>query len=151
MLLKSNLEICFSFLVHKHILLQNYPLSFIYASFPLWCTLKKTLCYFHQNRYPTDCYDFTRTRAEALKRLAWFLSNETDSVSKLPVFSSLDVTNLTNIFIMETPRSVDDDLGRSVFQVGVAFILWWCSLYINFYVRQGQWTMTWDDQCFRWV
>ncbi|XP_060080267.1 rotatin-like [Ylistrum balloti] len=58
-----------------------------------------------------------RTRAEALKRVAWFLSNEKDSTKKLPVFSELDVTNLTNIFVMETPRSVDDDLGRSVFQI----------------------------------
>ncbi|KAJ8303020.1 hypothetical protein KUTeg_019416 [Tegillarca granosa] len=62
------------------------------------------------------CSD-VRTRAEALKRLAWFLSNEENSNNKLPVFSSLDVTNLTNIFVMETPRSVDEDLGRSVFQI----------------------------------
>ncbi|XP_069111957.1 rotatin-like isoform X2 [Argopecten irradians] len=58
-----------------------------------------------------------RTRAEALKRVAWFLSNEKDSTKKLPVFSDLDVTNLTNIFVMETPRSIDEDLGRSVFQI----------------------------------
>ncbi|KAK3086250.1 hypothetical protein FSP39_015771, partial [Pinctada imbricata] len=57
-----------------------------------------------------------RVRAEALKRIAWLMSNEEGSTSKLPVFASLDVTNLTNVFIMETPRSVDDDLGRSVFQ-----------------------------------
>ncbi|XP_078335545.1 rotatin-like [Crassostrea virginica] len=58
-----------------------------------------------------------RARAEALKRLAWFLSNEHDSNEKLPIFASLDVTNLTSIFIMEPQRSLDEDLGRSVFQI----------------------------------
>lgn len=64
-----------------------------------------------------------RTRAEALKRIAWFLSNETDSTAKLPVFSDLDVTNLTSVFVMDTPRSVDEDLGRSVFQVGSGTVM----------------------------
>ncbi|XP_056009232.1 rotatin-like isoform X2 [Ostrea edulis] len=58
-----------------------------------------------------------RTRAEALKRLAWFLSNERDSNEKLPIFASLDVTNLTSIFVVELQRSLDEDLGRSVFQI----------------------------------
>ncbi|XP_062593037.1 rotatin-like isoform X3 [Saccostrea cucullata] len=58
-----------------------------------------------------------RARAEALKRLAWFLSNERDSNEKLPVFASLDVTNLTSIFVMELQHSLDEDLGRSVFQI----------------------------------
>ncbi|XP_052063673.1 rotatin-like [Mytilus californianus] len=58
-----------------------------------------------------------RCRAEALKRLAWFLSNEENSQNKQPAFSSLDVANLTNIFIVETQRSLDEDYGRSVFQV----------------------------------
>lgn len=58
-----------------------------------------------------------RCRAEALKRLAWFLSSEDNSQHKQPSFSTLDVANLTNIFIMETQRSLDDDFGRSVFQV----------------------------------
>jgi len=52
-----------------------------------------------------------------LKRLAWFLSSEDNSQHKQPAFSTLDVANLTNIFIMETQRSLDDDFGRSVFQV----------------------------------
>jgi hypothetical protein len=60
---------------------------------------------------------FHRCRAEALKRLAWFLSSEDNSQHKQPAFSTLDVANLTNIFIMETQRSLDDDFGRSVFQV----------------------------------
>ncbi|KAL3860206.1 hypothetical protein ACJMK2_010362 [Sinanodonta woodiana] len=60
---------------------------------------------------------FSKLRSESLKRLSWFLSNEENSSKKLPVFSELDVTNLANIFIVETPRSVDEDLGRSVFQV----------------------------------
>lgn len=60
-----------------------------------------------------------RARAEALKRLAWFLSNEQDSNEKLPIFASLDVTNLTSIFIVDMQRSLDEDLGRSVFQVKV--------------------------------
>ncbi|XP_060587035.1 rotatin-like, partial [Ruditapes philippinarum] len=57
-----------------------------------------------------------KVRAEALKRLSWYLSNETNSGKKLPVFSDLDVSNLSNIFIVDTQRSVED-LGRSVFQV----------------------------------
>lgn len=60
---------------------------------------------------------YCRCRAEALKRLAWFLSNEENSQNKQPAFSSLDVANLTNIFIVETQRSLDEDYGRSVFQV----------------------------------
>ncbi|KAK3610373.1 hypothetical protein CHS0354_008649 [Potamilus streckersoni] len=58
-----------------------------------------------------------KLRSESLKRLSWFLSNEENNSKKLPVFSELDVINLANIFIVETPRSVDEDLGRSVFQV----------------------------------
>ena len=56
-------------------------------------------------------------RSELLKRLSWYLSNEENSSRKLPVFSDLDVTNLSNLFVIDTPRSVDEDLGRSVFQV----------------------------------
>lgn len=64
-----------------------------------------------------------RARAEALKRLAWFLSNERDSNEKMPIFASLDVTNLTSIFIVDMQRSLDEDLGRSVFQVKVLIFL----------------------------
>lgn len=64
-----------------------------------------------------------RARAEALKRLAWFLSNEQNSNEKLPIFASLDVTNLTSIFIVDMQRSLDEDLGRSVFQVKVLMFI----------------------------
>lgn len=63
-----------------------------------------------------------RVRSEALKRLSWYLTNEENSTRKLPVVAELDVTNLSNIFIVDTPRSVDEDLGRSVFQVRLLFI-----------------------------
>ncbi|XP_071091563.1 rotatin-like [Haliotis cracherodii] len=58
-----------------------------------------------------------KLRAESLRQLAWFLSNETDSCNKIPTFSELDVSNLANVFITETPRSLDTDPGRSIFQV----------------------------------
>ncbi|XP_046578265.1 LOW QUALITY PROTEIN: rotatin-like [Haliotis rubra] len=58
-----------------------------------------------------------KLRAESLRQLAWFLSNETDSSNKIPTFSELDVSNLANVFITETPRSLDPDPGRSIFQV----------------------------------
>lgn len=60
--------------------------------------------------------------------MAWFLSNEQDSNEKLPIFASLDVTNLTSIFIVDMQRSLDEDLGRSVFQVSIdVYILITCT------------------------
>ncbi|XP_052274853.1 rotatin-like isoform X2 [Dreissena polymorpha] len=58
-----------------------------------------------------------KVRSEALKRLSWYLSTEDGSSRKLPTFSELDVSHLSNLLIVDTPRSVDEDLGRSVFQV----------------------------------
>ncbi|KAL4234763.1 hypothetical protein ACF0H5_006405 [Mactra antiquata] len=58
-----------------------------------------------------------KVRSDALRRLPWYITNETNSSKKLPVFSELDVSNLANLFIVDTPRSVEDELGRSVFQV----------------------------------
>ncbi|XP_052815215.1 rotatin-like isoform X2 [Mya arenaria] len=60
-----------------------------------------------------------KVRSEALKRLSWYLSNEEGGVRRLPIFSELNVTDLANLLIVNTPRSVDNDLGRSVFQVDV--------------------------------
>ncbi|XP_064598734.1 rotatin-like [Liolophura sinensis] len=60
----------------------------------------------------------TKCRAESLKRLAWFISHEEDSHLKLPTFADLDVSNITNLFIMKSPRTVDeDDSGQTVFKV----------------------------------
>ncbi|XP_052818061.1 rotatin-like [Mya arenaria] len=56
-----------------------------------------------------------KVRSEALKRLSWYLSNEEGGVRRLPIFSELNVTDLANLLIVDTPRSVDNDLGRSVF------------------------------------
>ncbi|WAR12090.1 RTTN-like protein, partial [Mya arenaria] len=62
-----------------------------------------------------------KVRSEALKRLSWYLSNEEGGVRWLPIFSELNVTDLANLLIVvDTPRSVDNDLGRSVFQVRVS-------------------------------
>ncbi|WAR12025.1 RTTN-like protein, partial [Mya arenaria] len=58
-----------------------------------------------------------KVRSEALKRLFWYLSNEEGGVRRLPIFSELNVTDLANLLIVDTPRSLDNDLGRSVFQV----------------------------------
>ncbi len=59
-----------------------------------------------------------RVRAEALGKLAYFLAHEEESLYKMPLFSELDVTNLTNLLLTESPRSLqDEDTGRSVFQV----------------------------------
>ncbi|WAR12035.1 RTTN-like protein, partial [Mya arenaria] len=57
-----------------------------------------------------------KVRSEGLKRLSWYLSNEEGGVRRLPIFSELNVTDLANLLIVDTPRSVDNDLGRSVFQ-----------------------------------
>ncbi|WAR12091.1 RTTN-like protein, partial [Mya arenaria] len=59
-----------------------------------------------------------KVQSEALKRLSWYLSNEEGGVRRLPIFSELNVTDLANLLIVDTPRSVDNDLGRSVFQRG---------------------------------
>ena len=58
-----------------------------------------------------------RVRSDALLQLSWFLSNEANSDKKIPVFADLDLTTLANVFIIETPRVVDDDFSRSVFKV----------------------------------
>lgn len=58
-----------------------------------------------------------KVRSDALQRLSWHLTHEENCSKKLPVFSEMDVSNLANIFVVDTPRSVDEDLGRSVFQV----------------------------------
>ena len=59
-----------------------------------------------------------RIRSEGLGKLAWFLAHESESLHRLPLFSELDVTNLTSVFIIESPRSLlDEDTSRSVFQV----------------------------------
>ena len=57
---------------------------------------------------------------EGLGKLAWFLANEEDSMRKLPLFSELDITNLTNIFLVDTQRSLlDEDTEPSVFTVSL--------------------------------
>ncbi|XP_013417729.1 rotatin-like [Lingula anatina] len=60
-----------------------------------------------------------RTRAEALSKLAWFLSDEEDSEKKLPVFTELDVAGLSDLYVIREPRYLEDsdEAGRSVFQV----------------------------------
>ena len=100
------------------------------------------------------CFHY-RARAEALKRLAWFLSNEHDSNEKLPIFASLDVTNLTSIFIIEPQRSLDEDLGRSVFQVWILFsftykynylsILHWLNFFFCKFFQIGRKLLFWFD------
>ena len=57
-------------------------------------------------------------RAEGLGKLIWFLANEPESLRKLPLFSDLDMSELSSVLISETQRSlIDDDTSRSVFQV----------------------------------
>ncbi|KAK2169790.1 hypothetical protein LSH36_7g17006 [Paralvinella palmiformis] len=57
-----------------------------------------------------------RIRMEGLGKIAWFLANEEDSMRKLPLFSDLDVTNLTNILLVDPQRSLlDEDTEPSVF------------------------------------
>ena len=57
-------------------------------------------------------------RSEAVGRLAWFLAQEKESARKLPSFSELDVTNLTHLLIVDSPRALaEEERGRSVFQV----------------------------------
>ena len=59
-----------------------------------------------------------RMRAEGLGKLIWFLANESESLRKLPLFSDLDMSELSSVLISETQRSlIDDDTSRSVFQV----------------------------------
>ena len=59
-----------------------------------------------------------RVRSEAVGRLAWFMANETDSVKKQPQFSEIDVSGLTDLFMVETPRAFIEERSRpSVFQV----------------------------------
>ncbi len=59
-----------------------------------------------------------RVRSEAVGKLAWFLANEVDSVKKQPQFSELDVSGLTNLLLVDSPRAlVEDAAGSSVFQV----------------------------------
>ena len=59
-----------------------------------------------------------RVRSEGVGRLAWFLTHETESARKFPSFSELDVTNLTHLLIVDSPKALaDKERGRSVFQV----------------------------------
>ncbi len=62
-----------------------------------------------------------RVRSEAVGRLAWFLTSETDSVGKLPQFSALDVGGLADLLQVEFPRALLlESPGASVFQVGIS-------------------------------
>ncbi|ESO98430.1 hypothetical protein LOTGIDRAFT_231452 [Lottia gigantea] len=58
-----------------------------------------------------------QVRTRVLERLSWFLTNETDSTNKIPVFSELDVKDLCDVLIVKTPRNIEENIGRSVFQV----------------------------------
>jgi hypothetical protein len=71
-----------------------------------------------------------RIRMEGLGKLAWFLANEEDSMRKLPLFSDLNVSNLTNMFIIEPPRSLlEEDTEHSVFTVStLSCIFIWSQL-----------------------
>ncbi|XP_041375404.1 rotatin-like [Gigantopelta aegis] len=57
-----------------------------------------------------------KVRTDALLQLSWFLSNESSSDKKIPVFADLDLTSLANVFVMEMPHVVDEDFTRSVFK-----------------------------------
>ena len=70
-------------------------------------------------------YCISRIRMEGLGKIAWFLANEEDSMRKLPLFSDLDVTNLTNILLVDPQRSLlDEDTEPSVFTVSSN----WCAI-----------------------
>ena len=59
-------------------------------------------------------------RSEGVGKLVWFLANEPESLCKLPMFSDLEITELSGLLISETPRSLrDHDTSTSVFQVSV--------------------------------
>jgi hypothetical protein len=71
-----------------------------------------------------------RVRSEALNKLARFLAKEADTAHKLPVFSELNVSNLANVLVVDSPRSLlDQDSCRSVFQVRTV------EFYVSFSVR----------------
>ncbi|XP_070189691.1 rotatin-like isoform X1 [Littorina saxatilis] len=56
-------------------------------------------------------------RDEAVKRLCWFLANESGGSGRLPNSGQLDPRQLPSLFIMETQHFLDEDNTRSVFQV----------------------------------
>ena len=58
-----------------------------------------------------------RLREEAVKRLCWFLANESGGSERLPNMNQLDVRQLPALFIVETPHYLDEENTRSVFQV----------------------------------
>jgi hypothetical protein len=56
-------------------------------------------------------------REEAVKRLCWFLGNESGSMDRLPNMTGFDLRQLSALFIVETPHYLDEENTRSVFQV----------------------------------
>ena len=72
----------------------------------------------------TISFSFTfRIRAEGLGKLTFFLAHEKDSLDKLPQFSDLDVSNLTNILLVEEPLdTMKSDKTKSVFMVNIIYI-----------------------------
>ncbi|XP_050395156.2 rotatin [Patella vulgata] len=58
-----------------------------------------------------------QVRTRVLERISWFLANEEESDKKIPVFSDLDVNNLCDTLIVKNVRNVEEDIGRSVFQM----------------------------------
>ena len=61
-----------------------------------------------------------RVRSEAVSKLAWFLTNEKDSLGKEPQLSDLDVSGLSSLFIVDLPKVlVGDQSDSSVFQIGL--------------------------------
>lgn len=55
-------------------------------------------------------------REEAVKRLCWFLANESGANLRLPNMSGFDLHQLAALFIVENPHYLDEDNTRSVFQ-----------------------------------
>ena len=65
-----------------------------------------------------------RLRSEAVNKLAWYLAHEEDSLRKLPMFSTLRVDTLSDIFLCDHQKSlVDEDLSRSIFQVTYSSVM----------------------------
>jgi len=118
---------CIAFFQREVKLIYLKGVHFAYCWCCTWPSSNVDVIHYHtqcavisrQIFYIINVFTVIRVRSEALKRLSWYLSNEEGGSRRLPVFSELDVTNLANVLIVDTPRSVDDDLGRSVFQVGL--------------------------------
>lgn len=55
-------------------------------------------------------------RAEAVGKLAYFLTHERDSIYKRPAFSELDIQTVDRFLLNDSIVILEEDTGRSVFR-----------------------------------